>query len=1065
MASSNGKENSKMTASIDSLKLSSKNASVCSSKHASSESVLSRKDKECLQMQECKKKLLAMEPQIIIRDENVVLRSPPQKKIVMPPTINPEELAAATPTQRNWRGILIALLVIAAVLGLIVFSIALLTPAGDGGRVRGRRPTLQDVLADHYKPFNGTWLTVFSIALLTPAGDGGRVRGRRPTLQDVLADHYKPFNGTWLTDEELVFRDRWGGLTLFNVRNYTTRLLMNNSTFRELNAVDFKVSADLKFVLLISDVRPGWRHARLARYHVYDVINRNKIPISPVEDDRSAPLLQYAEWSPTGSSLVFVHDNDIYYKPRVLKTLVCRITNTGVPGVIFNGVPDFLYETEVLRLDRALWFSPDGQTLLYASYNDSLVQQYKYPWYGFDQPEPPAYPSIRTLRYPKVNTNNPVVTVYVVSLKTPKFLFPHAIQFTSQVDKNAAGTWRHAVRVTHDSRMTLTQGNFEVTQLVGWDERRKLLATLKSHSWWDGTRGGNCCELNLIKGNLLEGTWRHAVRVTHDSRMTLTQGNFEVTQLVGWDERRKLLYVIGTAPDKAGERHLYRVKVPPDASTWPEPAACLTCPGAAPAGATTEATSDEPVPPDASTWPEPAACLTCPGAAPAGASTEATSDEPESENSTSSLPAWPTSTVLPHVADENDSLPAECLYNRIMFSKNFSYYVQECLGPGPPAAWVRARDGSTRALLWGGEALRHKFAQLAQPQVKVFRVEVQTNREARVRLLLPPGFRETDDLPLPLVLQVSAQPGGQLVTERWKPGWSWYLAAARNFIVAEIDARGSGGQGEELRTEIYNKLLTVDVEDQIAVLSYLRDNLKMVDGSRVGVWGRGYGGGAAAALAAGDARNVTRCLAALAPLTDLRHHNSYWTERYSGYGSWAGALGVSAVWRRAGNLPPRRLLLAHATADLTAPPHHALALARALIRQGAVYTHQKFLLLAHATADLTAPPHHALALARALIRQAAVYTHQQPTPRRLLLAHATADLTAPPHHALALARALIRQGAVYTHQVYPDEGHSFERSSLHLHKAMEQFFDECFGPVEVADWDAAGVGGLFPFRD
>jgi hypothetical protein len=90
MASSNGKESSKMTASVDSLKLSSKNPSVCSSKHASSESVLSRKEKECLQMQECKKKLLAMEPQIIIRDENVVLRSPPQKKILMPPTINPE---------------------------------------------------------------------------------------------------------------------------------------------------------------------------------------------------------------------------------------------------------------------------------------------------------------------------------------------------------------------------------------------------------------------------------------------------------------------------------------------------------------------------------------------------------------------------------------------------------------------------------------------------------------------------------------------------------------------------------------------------------------------------------------------------------------------------------------------------------------------------------------------------------------------------------------------------------------------------------------------------------------
>lgn len=72
--------------------------------------------------------------------------------------------------------------------------------------------------------------------------------------------------------------------------------------------------------------------------------------------------------------------------------------------MIFNGVPDFLYETEVLRLDRALWFSPDGQTLMYTTYNDSLVQQHKYSWYGLDQQEPPAYPSIKTLRYPKVRT-------------------------------------------------------------------------------------------------------------------------------------------------------------------------------------------------------------------------------------------------------------------------------------------------------------------------------------------------------------------------------------------------------------------------------------------------------------------------------------------------------------------------------------------------------------------------------------------------------------------------------------------------------------------------------------
>ncbi|KOB76159.1 Inactive dipeptidyl peptidase 10 [Operophtera brumata] len=60
------------------------------------------------------------------------------------------------------------LLVIAAVLGLIVFSIALLTPAGDGGRVKGRRPTLQHLLQNHYTPFNGTWLSGIKSGVTTP---------------------------------------------------------------------------------------------------------------------------------------------------------------------------------------------------------------------------------------------------------------------------------------------------------------------------------------------------------------------------------------------------------------------------------------------------------------------------------------------------------------------------------------------------------------------------------------------------------------------------------------------------------------------------------------------------------------------------------------------------------------------------------------------------------------------------------------------------------------------------------------------------------------------------------
>jgi hypothetical protein len=68
---------------------------------------------------------------------------------------------SSNPNQRNWRGILIALLVIVIVLALIVTSVVLLTPPDDGPRVRGHRFKLQDILGHEFTPlrFNGSWVS------------------------------------------------------------------------------------------------------------------------------------------------------------------------------------------------------------------------------------------------------------------------------------------------------------------------------------------------------------------------------------------------------------------------------------------------------------------------------------------------------------------------------------------------------------------------------------------------------------------------------------------------------------------------------------------------------------------------------------------------------------------------------------------------------------------------------------------------------------------------------------------------------------------------------------------
>ena len=41
-----------------------------------------------------------------------------------------------------------------------------------------------------------------------------------------------------------------------------------------------------------------------------------------------------------------------------------QLTNTGLPGVFYNGIPDWVFEEEVLEGNEALWWSPDSSKLV-----------------------------------------------------------------------------------------------------------------------------------------------------------------------------------------------------------------------------------------------------------------------------------------------------------------------------------------------------------------------------------------------------------------------------------------------------------------------------------------------------------------------------------------------------------------------------------------------------------------------------------------------------------------------------------------------------------------------------
>lgn len=56
---------------------------------------------------------------------------------------------------------------------------------------------------------------------------------------------------------------------------------------------------------------------------------------------------------------------------------------------------------EVLSTDYALWWSPDGEQIVYLTFNDTNVESFQFPFYG---PLRDAYTVIHSIAYPKVHT-------------------------------------------------------------------------------------------------------------------------------------------------------------------------------------------------------------------------------------------------------------------------------------------------------------------------------------------------------------------------------------------------------------------------------------------------------------------------------------------------------------------------------------------------------------------------------------------------------------------------------------------------------------------------------------
>ena len=108
------------------------------------------------------------------------------------------------------------------------------------------------------------------------------------------------------------------------------------------------------------------------------------------------------------------------------------------------------------------------------------------------------------------------------------------------------------------------------------------------------------------------------------------------------------------------------------------------------------------------------------------------------------------------------------------------------------------------------------------------------------------------------------------------------MASHQKYIVLEIDGRGSGGQGESLKTSVKGQLGFKEVRDQIAGVKYfLEKNSKIVDKNRVAVSGVSYGGYIAGMVLTEHDADMFLCGISVSPVVKWQFYGIYYNKNVS----------------------------------------------------------------------------------------------------------------------------------------------------------------------------------------
>lgn len=327
--------------------------------------------------------------------------------------------------------------------------------------------------------------------------------------------------------------------------------IFDGSEMEGITIDDYFFNADETKLLVATGMKKVYRRSFTAKYYIVDLETKKYEPLFDKE-----PKEMLAEFSPDGSKVGFVYENNVYYK-KLSSGEVVQVTNDGSKNGVLNGTTDWVYEEE-FSITKAFHWSPKGTKIAYLKFDESEVNDFTMFYYRNE-----LYPQEYTFKYPKAGEDNSELSLHIYNVADEKTLevnigpFEYCPRLKWTNDDN---TLVYLMLNRHQNHLVYATSVWEGDKLGG-----KIIHQDQSEQYVEVD--DNLIFLNDGKSFLRTSEkdgYNHIYQIGFDgSESQLTQGEWDVVELKGVNEDKGLIYYT-SAEEGAIYRDLYYVSLSGD---------------------------------------------------------------------------------------------------------------------------------------------------------------------------------------------------------------------------------------------------------------------------------------------------------------------------------------------------------------------------------------------------------------------------------------------------------------------------------------------------------------------